>query len=141
MGIKHGAPLMLASCGGVLINCSSPAGNLAFPPPVVIYAASKAAVTALTRSFAQILEGKGISVFAVCPFATDTPMLHNSPLSKEEFAAWNPSGKIVRPEDVAALVLALAEGSSEFAHGDIIFVDDGMTMKLSPPTATGMPAF
>lgn len=60
--------------GGAIVNLSSSSAKLATTVEVAAYAASKAAVLSLTRSFAYALAERNVRVNAICPGIIDTPM-------------------------------------------------------------------
>jgi NAD(P)-dependent dehydrogenase (short-subunit alcohol dehydrogenase family) len=67
------------------------------------YAASKAALLAMARSWAAELAPRGITVNVVAPAATNTPMLRD-PARAATLPKLPPIGRYIRPEEVAALV-------------------------------------
>lgn len=60
--------------GGAVVNLSSSSAKLAATTEAAAYAASKAAVLSITRSFAYAVAARGVRVNAVCPGIVDTPM-------------------------------------------------------------------
>ena len=60
--------------GGAIVNLSSTSAKVSSTTEAAIYAASKAAVISITRSFAYALASRPVRVNAVCPGITDTPM-------------------------------------------------------------------
>lgn len=77
------------------------------------YAATKAAMVGLARSWAAELAPRGITVNVVAPGATDTPMLRD-PVRSASAPKLPPLGRFVQPEEVAGLVAFLlsADGAS-----------------------------
>ncbi len=94
------------------------------------YAASKAAIRSFARTWANELKDRGIRVNAISPGTIDTPGLDavaagGTPLTKSQFAAGVPLGRIGRPEEVANVVAFLASEQSSFILGANLYVDAG----------------
>ena len=112
--------------GGRVVNVSS---NIAFRPieGCSIYCASKAAVSTLTEAFSKELASKRITVNAVAPGATDTPMtawLTDDLRRGIEQAT--PLGRMAVPADIADVVFFLASDGSRWVTGRTILVDGGL---------------
>lgn len=123
-------PKMLAQGGGSIINIASVAAFKAVPKRF-IYAATKAAVVAMTRSVAFDLAGQGIRVNTICPGTIDTPSLRERAGGEERlkvFAERQPIGRLGRPEEIAALAVYLAAEEGAFATGSHFVVDGGMSL-------------
>jgi NADP-dependent 3-hydroxy acid dehydrogenase YdfG len=98
-------PSMRDRGGGLIINISSISGKRALDLGGVAYCASKFAMTALGTAVGQEEARHGIRVTNVYPGEVDTPLLAQrpTPVSDEH------RGRMLQPEDVAALVLAIAQ--------------------------------
>src|SRR3954468_346304 len=124
----------LKSAQGAVVNVSSVASVLGTGSSVA-YAASKAALNAMTYSLARSL-GPEVRVNAVCPGWVDTPWHANAydaervkRLSRH-YASLVPLKDYARPEDVADSIVWLIEGARHVT-GEAIFVDGGL--HISPP--------
>jgi NAD(P)-dependent dehydrogenase (short-subunit alcohol dehydrogenase family) len=104
-----------------------------------VYAASKGAITSLTRSMAIEFAAHGIRVNAILPGAIETEMLRKG-LSRnrdpenaiQELIKAIPLGRIGNPSDVAHLALFLAENKkSSYITGQEFVCDGGVLAKLS----------
>jgi NAD(P)-dependent dehydrogenase (short-subunit alcohol dehydrogenase family) len=86
-----------------------------------VYAATKAAVRSLVRTWANELKERGIRVNAVTPGPTDTPAvsaLTADPAAlKKHLATRVPLGRLGRPDEIAAAVTFLASEESSFVTG------------------------
>jgi 3-oxoacyl-[acyl-carrier protein] reductase len=130
---RAAAPALKASHGAI-VNVSSVASKLGIGSSVA-YAASKAALNAMTYSLARSL-GPEIRVNAVCPGFVDTPW-HDGGMGRERaqqvaahYASMVPLKDYARPEDVADAIVWLIEGARQIT-GEAIFVDGGM--HITPP--------
>jgi NAD(P)-dependent dehydrogenase (short-subunit alcohol dehydrogenase family) len=123
-------PQLAASTGGV-VNVAS-VHAIATARGVAAYAASKGALVAFTRATSLDLASSGVRVNAVCPGATDTPMLRGDPAAKQALVERTPLGRIADPAEIAQAVLFLADSErSGFITGQTLVVDGGATSKLS----------
>ncbi|MFL6126446.1 SDR family oxidoreductase [Actinophytocola sp.] len=95
-----------------------------------MYAATKAAVRSLVRTWANELKERGIRVNAVAPGPTDAPAvsaLTADPAAlKKQLATQVPLGRLGRPDEIAAAVTFLASEESSFVTGTSLYVDGGL---------------
>ena len=124
------APAMVAAgAGGRIVNVASMAAKLGTPGEAA-YAASKAAVVALSRIAAMELGPHGVTVNAVCPGYVLTEM-GASTRTDDQIAAWtakSPLGRLGDPGDVASAVAFLASDDGSYMTGQAINVTGGMCM-------------
>ena len=100
------------------------------------YAASKAAVIALTKVMAVEAAEHGILVNAVAPATVDTPMVaaHMAPGSNTGYktSGTSPLGRIARPEDIADVIHFLLGDGSGYVTGTVIPIDGGTSAAFVP---------
>lgn len=111
--------------GGAIINFSSSVTRLA-QPTYAAYAASKAAVEAMTLILARELRGRDITVNTVAPGPVATPLFLEGkpPELIDTIAAANPMQRLGQPGDIAETVAALA-GPARWINGQTLFVNGG----------------
>jgi NAD(P)-dependent dehydrogenase (short-subunit alcohol dehydrogenase family) len=91
------------------------------------YAASKAAMVGLARSWAIELAPRGVTVNVVAPGATDTPMLRDPQRARLQ-PKLPPIGRFIKPEEVAALTAFLLSDAAASITGQRIFVCGGASL-------------
>lgn len=141
LNIRYAYPLLKQE-GGAIVNLSS-VHALATSPGAAAYAASKGAISALARGLALEFSKDRIRVNTVLPGAVDTPMLRDGlkrNISKNSTEEENllslekkiPMGRVGRPEEIAKMVLFLAdENNSSYITGQDFVVDGGVMARLS----------
>ena len=102
------------------------------------YAATKAAVIALTKVMAVECAAHKVLVNAVAPATVDTPMVrpHLNPGGNTRYrtSGTSPLGRIAQPEDVAAVISFLMSKDAGYVNGTVIPVDGGTVAAFVPPT-------
>lgn len=134
LGCKYAAP-HLREGGGAVVNTASTAA-LHPRPGFSAYSASKGGVVALTKQLAREFAPDGVRVNAVCPVATETPMLEElsdeddglSESSLAEIRETIPLGRLVDPREVGTAVAYLASEDAGMVTGVALPVDGGLTI-------------
>jgi NAD(P)-dependent dehydrogenase (short-subunit alcohol dehydrogenase family) len=131
---RSALPAMLERGSGTVITVASLAARRGYPY-ISAYAASKHAVLGMMRALAAEHAGSGVTFNCVCPHYVDTPMtdatLENivarTGRSGEEAVAalLSPQGRLIEPEEVAALVRYLASPAARSINGQALNVDGG----------------
>jgi 3-oxoacyl-[acyl-carrier protein] reductase len=88
------------------------------------YAAAKAGLIGATRSLAQELAKRNITVNAVAPGLIDTDMIASAPV--EEIKKVIPMRRLGQPEEVAALVRFLASDDAAYITGQVVTISGGL---------------
>ncbi len=114
--------------GGRVVNIASDAGRVGSSGEAV-YAGAKGGVIALSKSLAREMARHRITVNAVCPGPTDTPLFaaHDEKL-REALVKAIPFRRLAQPEEVAAAVLFFASGQAGYITGQVLSVSGGLTM-------------
>ncbi|MDQ7029568.1 MAG: SDR family NAD(P)-dependent oxidoreductase [Ardenticatenia bacterium] len=129
-------PPMVSQKWGRIINIASIAGKTG-ARYIAAYSASKHGVLGFTRSLAMELVDYQITVNAICPGYVETPMTETnianiaartgmSPAQvRHTLAHMSPQGRLIEPEEVAALTVYLARDEARGITGQAINVDGG----------------
>jgi 3-oxoacyl-[acyl-carrier protein] reductase len=118
--------------GGRIVNLSSAARILAVSE-LAAYTAAKGAIMALTRTLAVELAAHAITVNAIAPGATDTPMNATAytPAVRRAYGERVPLGRIGSAEEVAAAAVFLASDAARYVTGHELVVDGGLSVNGS----------
>ncbi|WP_046727192.1 SDR family oxidoreductase [Streptomyces humi] len=124
---RRAARLLAGRGGGAIVNVSSGAATLGSPGEFVHYAATKAAVDALTVGLAKELGPDGVRVNAVAPGAVDTEMhaAMGDPGRALRIGAGVPLGRVGRPEEIAAAIAWLLSPEASYTTGTVLRVAGG----------------
>jgi NAD(P)-dependent dehydrogenase (short-subunit alcohol dehydrogenase family) len=123
--VQKALPLM--GEGGSIILTGSSAGTTG-APAFTAYAASKAAVRNLSKTWAEDLKGTGIRVNVLSPGATATELAKES-LGEEGqkvFASMNPLQRMAEPSEIGAVAAFLASPDSSYMTASEVAVDGGL---------------
>lgn len=127
-------PGMIERGFGRIVNIASDAGRVGSSGESV-YAGAKGAVIAFGKTVAREVATKGVTVNAVCPGPTRTPMLEGMAGEDERGAKLMaaleravPMKRLGEPADVAAAVAFLASEEAAFITGQTLSVSGGLTM-------------
>jgi NAD(P)-dependent dehydrogenase (short-subunit alcohol dehydrogenase family) len=126
--VQKALPLLAKNASVILTGSTTAAKGL---PTASVYAASKAAVRNLARSWIVELKGQDIRINVLSPGPTKTPgLLGIAPPERQQalldaFASSVPLGRIADPDETAAAAVFLASHASSFINGIELFVDGG----------------
>lgn len=122
------APHMITAGGGVILNASSVVG-LYGNFGQTNYAATKAGVISMTKTWARELGRYKIRVNAVAPGFIATEMVRAMPEKVlNGMVERTPIGRMGEPEDVAEAYAWLASDAASFVHGTVLSVDGGLVV-------------
>lgn len=118
----------LIESGGAIVNISSIVG-LSGNFGQSNYAAAKAGVIGLTKTWMRELGGKGVRCNAVCPGFVSTSIVKDVPQHViDEMVKAVPQGRMGRPEEVAACVVFLLSDQASYVNGATLEVSGGLTL-------------
>lgn len=124
------APSMIAKGNGIIVNLSSIAARNGGGPGATVYAAAKAAVSAITKGIARELAPKGIRVNAISPGTVDN-YFHEQFSTREmldKAVQATPLGRLATNEEMADAVIFLCSDTSRYIIGQTIELNGGMFM-------------
>ncbi len=120
------APHLAVNGHGAIINVIS-VGAFQFAAGVSMYAAMKAALLSVTRSFASDLAPQGVRVNALAPGPVNTDMVRNlGEDAVESMGKGTLLGRTAEPDEMVGPALYLASDASSFMTGQVLVVDGGM---------------
>lgn len=123
-------PYMVAAGEGKIINTSSVSGGVYGNVGQTNYAATKAAIVGMTKTWAKELGRKGINVNAVAPGFTETDMVKKMPenILAQMRSIVPPLQRLGTPRDIANAYLFLASEEASYVHGHTLHVDGAIMM-------------
>jgi NAD(P)-dependent dehydrogenase (short-subunit alcohol dehydrogenase family) len=134
-GMKHAIPVIRDSGGGAIINMSSVAALVGVSDRAA-YCAAKGGILALTRAAAIDHVADGVRVNCIAPGTVDTPWVrritsgYDDPqAARTAMEERQPHGRLVAPEEIAAMAAYLASDEAASVIGAAMVVDGGMTAR------------
>ena len=119
---------MVKARSGRIINIASVVG-LTGNPGQTNYAAAKAGMIGFTKSLAQEVASRHITVNALAPGFIDTDMTRNlEPSQTDALCQQIPAGRLGTPEDIAAAVVFLASDAGAYITGETLNINGGLAM-------------
>ena len=119
---------MMKKRWGRIVNITSVVG-VTGNPGQANYVASKAGIIGLSKSLAQELASRNVTVNCVAPGFIATPMTDVlNDKQKESILARVPAGRLGSPDDIAAATLYLASDEAAYVTGQTLHVNGGMAM-------------
>lgn len=132
LSMKHEIRTMKATGGGVIVNIGSNIGARLVRPTMGAYAASKAAVSSLTRTAALEAIPHGVRINCLCPGPVDTPVSirpgEDRAARDARVAATNPSKRVATTDEIAAAALWLASEGASYIVGQDVVIDGGASV-------------
>jgi 2-keto-3-deoxy-L-fuconate dehydrogenase len=133
--IKAVLPGMREQRDGSIINIASVVSTTMAARRRFVYAATKGAVIAMTRSIALDFIEDGIRCNSISPGTVDSPSLASRinastdpEKTRADLIARQPMGRLGQPHEIAAVAVLLASDESKFMTGADVIVDGGMTL-------------
>jgi len=135
LGMKYAVPAIRDSGGGSVTNMSSIAALVGLKDRA-IYCAAKGAILSLTRAAAVDHIDDGVRVNCIAPGTVDTPWVaritsdYDDPEeAREQMKARQPHGRLVTPEEIAAMAAYLCSDEAASVVGACMIVDGGVTAR------------
>ncbi|MCA1728805.1 MAG: SDR family oxidoreductase [Actinobacteria bacterium] len=134
-GMKYAIPAIKDSGGGSVINMSSIAALVGITDRAA-YSAAKGGILSLTRAAAIDHVEEGVRVNCIAPGTVDTPWVgritagYDDPEeARAQMQARQPHGRLVSPEEIAAMAAYLSSDEAGSIVGAVMVVDGGMTAR------------
>jgi 3-oxoacyl-[acyl-carrier protein] reductase len=132
--IKHAVAHLQRDGGGAIVNVASTAALKPSQQGTAAYVASKGGLVALTRQLVIELAPLGVTVNAVAPGPTASPMTDafgpDWPAHKVRVV---PAGRLGQPDEIAACVAFFARPDARYVTGQLLVADGGMTSVTMNP--------
>jgi NAD(P)-dependent dehydrogenase (short-subunit alcohol dehydrogenase family) len=129
LGLKHVLPIMRRQGGGVVVNTASMSGMSTEATANIVYAAAKAGVIHMTAYAARNYAAHNIRVNCIAPGGVSTKIV-NELFTPEEQSALAARlqliPRMIRPEEIAAMVIYLCSSNATMMTGVTIPVDGGI---------------
>jgi meso-butanediol dehydrogenase/(S,S)-butanediol dehydrogenase/diacetyl reductase len=133
-GCRAAIPALLARGGGSIVNTASIeafGGEMLASP----YTTAKAGVVNFTRNVAIEYGRRGIRANSICPGIVETPLYQRmqtfSRRSRAELERLHAIGRLIRPEEIAAVVAFLCSDDASAVTGHAMVIDGGLTAALN----------
>jgi 3alpha(or 20beta)-hydroxysteroid dehydrogenase len=124
LGMRVAAPAMIRAGGGAIVNVSS-TGGLEGVPQSIAYAASKHAVTGMSKTAAIELGRYGIRVNSLHPGGVDTAMLNLTDEQRANAFGFLPLGRVASADEIARVAAFLASDDASYMTGSAVLADGG----------------
>lgn len=115
--------------GGSIVNIGSIASTIT-PPTSAVYAGTKSAVDAITRTLSKELGPRKIRVNSISPGMVETEGLHAAGIPESDFRkqveAQTPLGRIGQPDDIAPAAVFFASADSKWITGETLLISGGL---------------
>ncbi|WP_283646167.1 SDR family NAD(P)-dependent oxidoreductase [Marinovum algicola] len=132
VGCQAAGRIMTGAGGGAIVNLSSVHAR-ATNPGHEAYAATKAAIAAMTRAMAWSLGPKGVRVNAICPALVRTEIVDaamQDPNQAAQFRRYNPEGTVTTVDEIGALAVFLLSDAGAALNGAEVMADRAMSALL-----------
>ena len=132
VGCQAAGRIMATAGKGAIVNIASVHAR-ATNPGHEGYAATKAAITAMTRAMAWSLGTKGVRVNAISPAMTRTEIVDQAmedPVLDNRFRTWTAEGEVTTVDEIGALAVFILSDASAALNGSDVLADRGMSALL-----------